>query len=229
MKERWGSLLRYLAVILLMALLTLGALHQVGTDAAFHIKLHRDLNSDEAAGLTWQGVERAAQALADCLKTGDVGPLSYEDAVYGVKQQVFNQREIAHMADVAALFVLLRKVIWALAALVLALSLAGQRLGGGAAAWGRALTGGTLIWAALAGALVLACALDFSRAFILFHHLLFTNDLWLMDPNTDLMIRLLPQGFFSAVAGRVALLATLWPAAGLAAGILLRKMGRKGL
>lgn len=228
MRKRWAGLLRCLAVIVLMALFTLGSLHQVGTDAAFHIKLHRELNSDQATGLTWQGVERAAQALVDCLKTNDVGVLCYEDTVYGTGRQVFNQREIAHMVDVAALFDLLRRVLWALAALALGLALTAQWLGGGAA-WGRALTVGTLVWIALAGALALVCALDFSRAFIAFHHLFFTNDLWLMDPHTDLMIRLLPEGFFSAVAGRVALLAILWPAAGLAAGILLTRRERKSV
>lgn len=228
MRRRFGALTRYLAVLSLMAFLTLGALYLVGTDGAYHMRLHRQLGSDQATGLTWQGVERAAWALVECLKTGDTGTLSYEDQVYGLTQPVFNQREIDHMVDVAALFVLLKKVVWALGALVLGLALLSLGMDrGGAAAWGRALAGGCILWALLAGGLALLCALDFNRAFIAFHHLFFTNDLWLMDPNTDLMIRLLPQGFFAQVAGRVALMAVLWPVVGAAAGLLLKRMGRK--
>lgn len=41
---------------------------------------------------------------------------------------------------------------------------------------------------------------DFNRAFIGFHHLLFDNDLWLLNPESDWIIRLLPEGFFSDMA-----------------------------
>ena len=38
--------------------------------------------------------------------------------------------------------------------------------------------------------------MDFDAAFIWMHEVLFTNDLWLMDARTDLMIRMLPEAFF---------------------------------
>ena len=38
--------------------------------------------------------------------------------------------------------------------------------------------------------------LGFEAIFIGFHRLAFTNDLWLMNPATDLIIRLMPTGFF---------------------------------
>ncbi len=37
---------------------------------------------------------------------------------------------------------------------------------------------------------------DFDRAFILFHKIVFNNDKWLFDPETDLMINILPQELF---------------------------------
>lgn len=52
--------------------------------------------------------------------------------------------------------------------------------------------------------LVLCWALlDFNSLFVLMHRLLFTNDLWLMDPQTDLIISLMPQAFFTAMAGKL--------------------------
>lgn len=267
MRARWARLFRLLAVLALMAFWALGALHGVGTDGDYHLSLHRQLGASQATGLTWDGVERATRALVQCLKTGDTAPLSYEDQVYGAVQPVFNEREIAHMVDVAALFVLLRQVLWALAAAALAFALlsllldrgkanpsqdaapkgfphpgqspspaasdapTGGKASGGRAlrAWGKALIGGAALFLGLAGLLALVCALDFNRAFIAFHHLFFTNDLWLLDPATDLMIRLLPETFFAQVAGRAALLALLGPAGALVLGVLLNRIGRKRL
>ena len=38
--------------------------------------------------------------------------------------------------------------------------------------------------------------LDYDRFFTAFHRLAFTNDLWLLNPRTDLLIRLMPEGLF---------------------------------
>ncbi len=53
------------------------------------------------------------------------------------------------------------------------------------------------------GAFAVWAAVDFSSAFTAFHEALFTNDLWLLDYDTDLMIRMLPQGFFEDIALRI--------------------------
>ena len=54
---------------------------------------------------------------------------------------------------------------------------------------------------------------DFDGLFTAFHRIAFTNDGWLLDPRTDLLIRLMPTEFFTALAVRV----LLWAAAGAAA------------
>lgn len=41
---------------------------------------------------------------------------------------------------------------------------------------------------------------DFNKYFTYFHHIFFTNDLWILDPSTDLMIQMLPEEFFSGMA-----------------------------
>lgn len=46
---------------------------------------------------------------------------------------------------------------------------------------------------ALLGGLI---ASDFNRYFTIFHEIFFDNDLWIFDPATDYMIRMLPEGFF---------------------------------
>ena len=42
----------------------------------------------------------------------------------------------------------------------------------------------------------IAVARDFNAVFTLFHEIFFDNDLWIFDPATDYMIRMLPEGLF---------------------------------
>ena len=47
---------------------------------------------------------------------------------------------------------------------------------------------------------IIAACIDFDSLFILFHKVAFTNDLWLLNPQTDLLIRLMPIEFFISYA-----------------------------
>lgn len=72
-----------------------------------------------------------------------------------------------------------------------------------------------LIFAALILFLGVACTIDFTACFTLFHKIFFTNDLWMFDPADDYMIRMLPEGFFSDMVLRIGgifagMLAVLW-------------------
>lgn len=40
------------------------------------------------------------------------------------------------------------------------------------------------------------CMIDFSRAFVIFHELLFDNDYWIFDQSIDPVIQILPEGVF---------------------------------
>lgn len=45
--------------------------------------------------------------------------------------------------------------------------------------------------------------INFNALFIKFHELFFKNDLWLLNPKTDIMIRMLPEGYFMEVAKNI--------------------------
>lgn len=47
---------------------------------------------------------------------------------------------------------------------------------------------------------------NFDRYFVMFHHIFFDNDLWILNPQVDNLINLLPEGFFSDTAGRIMLI-----------------------
>ena len=48
----------------------------------------------------------------------------------------------------------------------------------------------------LTAVLVLWAVADFDGLFLTFHRLAFRNDLWLLNPRTDLLIRLMPEDLF---------------------------------
>jgi integral membrane protein (TIGR01906 family) len=114
------------------------------------------------------------------------------------KPNLFNDREVAHMKDVKAL---VQGVdgIWKLSGLYL---LGFVVVGSIKWRWsflrplGRyvALGGGvTLGLVALVG---LGSLAGFDRLFLAFHQVSFSNDLWQLDPRTDALIAMFPQGFF---------------------------------
>ena len=60
------------------------------------------------------------------------------------------------------------------------------------------------------GVLAVWAMIDFNAAFNFFHEILFTNDLWLLNPATDLLIRICPISMFMAMGARIGLVGLAW-------------------
>lgn len=111
---------------------------------------------------------------------------------------LFNERELLHMRDVKGLFQL---VWWIMigAGLWIAAYLTARYLRFGPPAVAdlrRLLVWGGVVTLALVAFLGGLATLDFEAVFIQFHLLSFSNDLWLLDPRRDYLIRLFPGEFF---------------------------------
>lgn len=124
--------------------------------------------------------------------------------VNGVEREFFNDREKAHMVDVKNLFLgglKLRAVSIVIVVLAVGAMIAMK------ADWKVLLPKSCLIglgtFVVLTGGLGMLCASDFNKYFTIFHEIFFTNDLWLLDWRTDLMIRMLPEGFFFDMVIRI--------------------------
>ncbi len=135
---------------------------------------------------------------------GNREDLVVDTIVNGEEREFFNDREKAHMADVRNLFVggiRLRRIS------VVILIITVVTLIFIKADWKKLLAKSYLIGGILFALAVLILGLlisrDFYTYFELFHEILFTNDLWLLDWNTDLLIRMLPEGFFFDMALRI--------------------------
>ncbi|MBR1821574.1 MAG: DUF1461 domain-containing protein [Clostridia bacterium] len=215
-----GAISLALGLVALIFILILTAVHAVGTDGALYYALQqrawesydiaspagvsdvdlRDLDDRLAAYLAGD-----YDALRADVETYGVYPV-VETEVYGELQPAFNQKEMTHLTDCYNLFALLRKVRKRLIPWAVLLTVGGvylleyDRRRIRKIAW---LS--PLILLIPLGAFAVWAAVDFDGAFTFFHRLLFTNDLWLLDPATDLLIRICPQSMFMAMGLRIAL------------------------
>ncbi len=122
---------------------------------------------------------------------------------------LLSEREQAHMADVRALIAVCDRVkafcVPLAGTLAVAMAWTGVRLARRRrqVALGTLAGLGVILLLIALGTLYLRAA-GFERAFIGLHELVFTNDLWLMNPQTDILIRMMPQRLFEQAAVRVA-------------------------
>lgn len=123
--------------------------------------------------------------------------LHIETTINGVEREFFNTREIDHMKDVRSLFIsalIIRRgclTVMALCLILLALLKTDFNI-----TFPRAVCMGTGLFFSLSVFTAIIISADFTRYFILFHHIFFNNDLWMLDPSTDMLINIVPEGFF---------------------------------
>lgn len=137
---------------------------------------------------------------------GDRADLHVPTIVDGQPREFFNEREIAHMEDVQGLFlaaIALRRAcmigIVAAVALLFALKADVKRL------LPKNICAGTLLFFTILAALALVISTNFTKYFVIFHEIFFNNDLWMLDPSTDLLINIVPEPFFVDTAARIGL------------------------
>jgi integral membrane protein (TIGR01906 family) len=181
--------------------LALTAVQLVAFDRARYAAAYEQYGRAEAIGISEDDLMAVTDRLLDYLK-GQSGSLDMEAKIQGVIQPVFGERELLHMADVQHLFMVgfaIRRWAVIIAACGVVLLLATQkRRALYMLSWGYlAALGCFFLFAAVVGA---AMAVNFNHAFTIFHQLLFTNDLWLLDPRTDVLIQMFPEAFFEQMA-----------------------------
>lgn len=138
---------------------------------------------------------------------GEEEKLSVVTNVDGKEQDFFNEQDRLHMADVKNLFLggLRVRLVCLVGAAILIIVLI-RRKAELSRLLARAYSAALGLFVAVIAFLGIAFSIDFTRCFTIFHKIFFTNDLWLFDPATDYMIRMLPEGFFSDMVLRIGII-----------------------
>lgn len=227
----WTAVLAALGSAALILGLLIASIEMFAVSPDFYQREYQKLGTAQSIGISEEDLARVTDKLIR-YTTGAEDNLDMQAEIQGQMQEVFGEREKAHMVDVKALYLgakTVRTVSLALAAaLILAAFIAGKK------AALRALCR-SFLWVsagfvAAVGAISLYAAVDFTAFWTSFHHVFFTNDLWLLDPSTDVLIQMVPEQFFSDLVARiiarfVSIFLTLNIAA--AAGLIyIRRRGR---
>jgi len=117
--------------------------------------------------------------------------------VEGVEQEFFSERDKEHMIDVRVLydrlFVVRNVAFWSLLALIGLMAITKSPVRHLLARCSREVMAGFLILSAIVAGLI---AIDFERAFEIFHLIFFDNDLWILFPPRDRLVMMVPIQFF---------------------------------
>lgn len=221
MKTNTSKLIALFTSVAFLVCLLLSAIDFISFDRDFYPKEYAKYNNAEIIGISSEELMKATHVLLDYIQ-GKRADMVVTATIQGTQREVFNQRETDHMVDVRNLYLnamLVRNVCGILALLGLAILVIKSRK-----SLLYNLTLGYIRGCGLFTAVFLGVGFfaytDFNRFWTLFHQLFFTNDLWLLDPTTDIMIMMVPEGFFYdlvfKIAGTFLILAVLLLVAAIA-------------
>lgn len=171
----------------------------------FYEKEYRKYEVADSLDMELEDVMEVTVYMMDYL-IGREDELSIVTDVDGKRQDFFNEQDRLHMADVKNLFLgglrLRTLVLEAAALMMIVLFVSGADMHK-LLPKAYSIAGG--IFFLLLVFLGAAFSINFTACFRIFHEIFFTNDLWLFDPATDYMIRMLPEGFFADMVLRIGL------------------------
>ena len=190
---------------LLLSLCILALIMSSITDPGLMRPLMEHFAPPEDTRLPAAEYKPVAEMIDDYLH-GDTQIFQHIFTVDGTEYAAFNQKEQQHMADVQGLFRLCNGQVWAFLTVAVIAVMIEFRLFSEERTLRTFRRTVAIILTAVA-AIAAAAVIDFDSLFTLFHQIAFTNDLWLLDPRTDLLIRLMPIEFFISYA---AIIGGLW-------------------
>ncbi|MBR4539079.1 MAG: DUF1461 domain-containing protein [Clostridia bacterium] len=148
-----------------------------------------------------------AKAVAQYLD-GKTAAVQVTNPESGQVENAFSEKENAHLSDVRGVVNVLKIIRWVGGGLVIGLlallyfrhkAQPAQFLSD--AVRGFALSALFLLF--IATVLAIWGTVNFDGLFVTFHKLIFTNNLWLLNPNIDLLMALMPLDFFIWYAGEM--------------------------
>jgi integral membrane protein (TIGR01906 family) len=147
-------------------------------------------------GLESEELTKAAQGLIRYFNSNEE-PIQVRVVKSGEEFELFNQREVIHLRDVKNLIQTGYKLLWISLAYVLIYILCFIKFK--RQQW-RDLAHSVMLGCGISLGLIavfgIAAFFNFDQVFLQFHLFSFDNSFWKLDPRTDYLIAMFPQGFF---------------------------------
>ena len=206
MERREGRIAAGAGFCLLWALIlfvTAATVYNLAGDGALMAEQMRRYAPPENSGLPDEQYPEMGRMITDYL-TGRNPVFQYSYS--GIQEETivcFQPHEAEHMADCRGLIHLAGVLRWITGGAALILTGTGIVLRKHRRRFASGMLAGFYLAAAVFTGILIWGVIDFDGLFTAFHRGAFTNDGWLLNPGTDMLIRLMPISFFVSMGIRV--------------------------
>lgn len=202
--QRMKTIIAVAVSISAIAILLITSVDLNAFNRGFFEDEYASMKTADYIGMSQKDLMRTTNTLLDYLQD-ERDDIQVKAKVHQEVREVFNKRESDHMIDVKNLYQNVLKVRLA-AAVVLVVGVVVLLW-----KWRQGLLGSlayrfmqvSLAFLVVIGMLCIWALIDFYSFWTSFHELFFTNDLWLLNPATDIMIQMFPQDFFFHMVMRI--------------------------
>lgn len=189
-----------LATISMLALsisILIGIIFCMSFNHTFYAYEYSKNKQAEIIGMSDTDLMKATDTLLDYLN-GSRDDIVVEATIYGEKREVFNDRETKHMVDVKALcdhakYAGISLFVVSILSMMY-LYMKDKKHVFQTYAYGFKTS--MILLAIFVSFLAMYAFVDFYNFWMNFHYLFFDNDLFILDPNTSIMINMFPESFF---------------------------------
>jgi integral membrane protein (TIGR01906 family) len=197
------KLLRTMAYISIFIAIIITSVDVMSFDLNFFRDFYFENDSAEEIGVSFDDLMISTEVLLDYTR-GKNDSLDVMVTVDGNREMMYNKREVDHMVDVRDLYlnaIFIRNVLAGFFLIVMLSDVLRKKFIF-EQHWQAVKNAGIVMFAVI-GFIVLAAVIDFNTFWTNFHLIFFRNDLWLLNPNTDRLIMMVPLNFFIALVFRI--------------------------
>lgn len=204
-RSKLNYLLGFLISVLLFPVLLVVSIQLTAFDESFYVNQYNKLNTAETIGISQDDLSQVTAELLDYIKGKRSSLDNIQAQINGSIREVFNDREKAHMVDVKDLFGFASRVrnISIISILLLSVILYFNGKDNPISYFARSYLVAAAALLALLIIMVPLIQSNFTYYWDQFHYLFFDNDLWILNPETDIMIQMVPEPFFNQAVIRV--------------------------
>jgi integral membrane protein (TIGR01906 family) len=186
---------------LFLAILLSNALIIINTDSFYEFEFNKN-NTSLKTGINHSDLFIVVDNIQDFFNEKSNEKIQMTTYINGIEKNLFNSKEIRHMIDVKNLILnikLFNYLLWTtvIVILLIKISLSKDKI----LNTFRVIAKSYFIYSVsiLISALILL-ALSFRWIFYFFHIISFNNNLWILDPRTDYLIKIFEEVFFMDAA-----------------------------
>ena len=200
----------FISMFAFVLMLTITSVFIVSFNESYFRKMYKKLEVAETIKVDEKTLMDVNHNLLEYIK-GEQNSLDYSVEISGREVEFFNEKEKDHMVDVQILYfnaLMVRNIAFIVSLfglLVLISSKDYKNTNLIHEILGKVL----LSYGLIIGAAAIVAIIDFDFFWTSFHELVFSNDLWLLNPATDRLIMMVPLEFFTGLVYRILGLITL--------------------